>query len=75
MNINIIVAVEMGSRGIGYQNKIPWYFPEDLKDFSKVTKGNNNNAIIMGRKNLGELAKKTTTKTSKYYTIPIYRGY
>jgi dihydrofolate reductase len=62
MNINIIVAVEMGSRGIGYQNKIPWYFPEDLKNFSKVTKGNSNNAIIMGRKTWESLPKKPLPK-------------
>ena len=48
MNYNIIVAVCKNS-GIGYNNKIPWYFKEDLKLFSMLTRGNNNNAIIMGR--------------------------
>ena len=48
MNYNIIVAI-CKNNGIGYNNKIPWYIKEDLKLFSKLTKGNKNNAIIMGR--------------------------
>lgn len=48
MNYNIIVAI-CKNNGIGYNNKIPWYIKEDLKLFSNLTKGNNNNAIIMGR--------------------------
>ena len=58
MKLNVIVAFEAGQRGIGFQNKIPWYFPEDLKNFSKVTKSENNNAIIMGRKTWESLPKK-----------------
>ena len=50
MNYNIIVAI-CKNNGIGYNNKIPWYIKEDLKLFSNLTRGNNNNnAIIMGRK-------------------------
>ena len=49
MNFNIIVAVD-NKNGIGYNNTIPWYEPDDLKHFSKTTKGNLNNAIIMGSK-------------------------
>ena len=49
MNFNIIVALDK-ENGIGLDNNIPWYEPDDLKHFSKMTKGNNNNAIIMGSK-------------------------
>jgi len=39
--------------GIGLNNKIPWYIPEDLKLFKKITSDSNcyikKNAIIMGR--------------------------
>ena len=49
MNFNIIVAVD-NKNGIGYDNTIPWYEPDDLKHFSKTTKGRLNNAIIMGSK-------------------------
>ena len=27
----------------------PWYYKEELRNFSKVTKGKGNNAIIMGK--------------------------
>ena len=35
---------------IGYKNKIPWLLKNDLKYFKKLTIGNNNNAVVMGRK-------------------------
>ena len=35
--------------GIGYKNKIPWNLKKDLKYFKKLTIGNGNNAIIMGK--------------------------
>lgn len=37
------------TRGIGYNNTLPWKIKEDLRHFSKITKGNKNNAIIMGK--------------------------
>ena len=57
MNFNIIVAVDYNN-GIGYNNIIPWFEPDDLKHFSKTTKGNLNNAIIMGSKTWDSLPKK-----------------
>jgi dihydrofolate reductase len=48
MSINIIVAY-CKNRGIGINNQLPWNLSEDLKRFSKITKGTGNNAIIMGR--------------------------
>ena len=56
MNINIIVAY-CNNRGIGLNNQLPWHFPQDLKKFSKITKGNGNNAIIMGRKTFESIGK------------------
>ena len=53
---NIIVAFDI-NRGIGRNNTIPWYFSEDLKYFSKMTKGTNNNAIIMGKNTWTSLTK------------------
>ena len=61
MNINIIVAVD-DCNGIGLNNGIPWYSREDLKNFAKLTKGNNNNAIIMGRNTWESLPKKPLPK-------------
>jgi len=57
MNYNLIVAM-CKNRGIGKNNTIPWYCKNDLKLFSKLTKGSGNNAIIMGRKTWESLPKK-----------------
>ena len=61
MNYNIIVAI-CKNNGIGYNNKIPWYIKEDLKLFSNLTKGNNKNAIIMGRNTFESLPNKFLPK-------------
>ena len=55
--LNISVAFDK-KNGIGKNNTIPWYLPEDLKYFSKLTKGNGNNAIIMGKNTWLSLPKK-----------------
>ena len=54
---NLIVAFD-SKRGIGRENQLPWYFPEDLKYFSKLTRGNKNNAIIMGKNTWQSLPNK-----------------
>ena len=48
MHFKLIVAM-CNNRGIGNQNKLPWSFSSDMKYFSRMTRGNDNNAIIMGR--------------------------
>ena len=37
------------NRGIGINNMMPWHIKNDFKNFKKLTVGNGNNAIIMGR--------------------------
>ena len=54
MNFKIISAMCNG-RGIGNEGKLPWSIKEDLKFFSKLTTGNNNNAVIMGKKTWNSL--------------------
>ena len=52
MDFNLIVA-QQADRGIGKDNKIPWYVPEDLNYFSKITQENQDNrknVVVMGRK-------------------------
>lgn len=44
--ISIIVAID-DERGIGRENTLPWYIPEDLKRFKEITSGH---PVIMGRK-------------------------
>ena len=49
MNYKLIAAVCKGG-GIGKNNALPWKIKEDLIHFSKLTRGNGNNAVVMGRK-------------------------
>jgi dihydrofolate reductase len=49
MNYKLIAAVCKGG-GIGKNNTLPWRIKEDLIHFSKLTRGNGNNAVVMGRK-------------------------
>jgi len=46
MEIHLIWAQDINS-GIGVNGKLPWYIPEDLKNFKKIT---NKSIVIMGRK-------------------------
>jgi dihydrofolate reductase len=59
MEFSIILACcENG--GIGLNNKLPWYIPQDLKHFKNVTtsaKDGYKNAVIMGRKTWESLPK------------------
>lgn len=56
MKIRMIVAMDKNN-GIGYKNKLPWHFKEDLKFFSKMTRGLGKNAIIMGKNTYLSLGK------------------
>ena len=51
--ISIIAAVDR-NMGIGYQNKLLFWLPNDLKRFKALTTGN---TIIMGRKTFDSLPK------------------
>ena len=53
MQINIIAAVAR-NRAIGYQNKLLYWLPNDLKRFKALTTGH---TIIMGRKTFESLPK------------------
>lgn len=50
--ISLILACSCNG-GIGFENKLPWNIPDDLKNFRKITtkvsKEDNVNAIVMGR--------------------------
>ena len=53
MSINIIAAVAK-NRAIGYQNKLLYWLPNDLKRFKSLTTGH---TIIMGRRTFESLPK------------------
>ena len=48
MQFKIISAI-CSNNGIGNNKKLPWNIKEDLRFFSKKTKGTGNNAIVMGK--------------------------
>jgi len=62
MEFSIIVATDKNG-GIGYYNKdkntytIPWKNNEDMMFFKKLTTGDNNNAVIMGRNTFNSIGK------------------
>ncbi len=53
MQISIIVAMTP-DRLIGAAGRLPWYLPDDLKRFRKLTMGH---AIIMGRKTFSSIGR------------------
>lgn len=44
-----IIAAMGRNFGIGYKGGMPWDIPSDMRQFTKLTKGKGNNAIVMGR--------------------------
>jgi len=53
MRLSLIAA--MTDEGvIGFQNRLPWHLPEDLKNFKKITMGK---PVIMGRKTYESIGK------------------
>ena len=48
MNFKIIVATDK-KLGIGFKNQLPWNFKSDMNYFKSMTKGDGNNAVVMGK--------------------------
>ena len=57
MNFKIIVAMDK-KNGIGLNNALPWKFKKDMHFFREMTKGDGNNAIIMGKNTYLSINKK-----------------
>jgi len=66
MRIALIWA-QAENRVIGRENKLPWYLPEDLKFFKRMTFGK---PVIMGRKTFESIGKPLPGRTN----IVISRG-
>lgn len=49
-----LIAAVAENRCIGHDNKLPWYLPEDLKYFRRLTTGH---CVIMGRKTFESIGK------------------
>lgn len=61
MQFKIIVAM-CKNNGIGFRQTLPWNIREDLRHFSKMTKGNGNNAIVMGKNTWISIGEKLLPK-------------
>jgi len=77
-NYAIVVAHSIPEYGIGINNKLPWYLPEDMKHFKDITAyegryNNGVNIVIMGRKTW-ESIPKSVKPLSNRYTIIISRN-
>lgn len=60
MEKNIIVAID-DNGAIGKDNEMPWYIPEDLKYFKRITSGH---PVIMGRNTYESMGKPLPNRTN-----------
>lgn len=60
MIVSMVVAIGP-KREIGFQNKLLWHIPEDLKNFKKITTGR---AMVMGRKTFESIGKPLPNRKS-----------
>jgi dihydrofolate reductase len=60
MRKSIIVAMDQNN-GIGYQNRLPWHLPAELKRFKSLTMGHH---MIMGRKTYESIGKPLPGRTT-----------
>lgn len=63
-----IIAALSRNRVMGKKNTLPWYLPEDLKRFKKLTTGH---PIIMGRKTYKSIGKPLPNRTNIIITRDI----
>lgn len=56
-----MIAAQSRNRVIGINNKLPWYLPEDLKYFKRVTLGK---PIVMGRKTFESIGRPLPGRTN-----------
>ena len=60
-----IAAMDEG-RVIGFENRLPWNVPEDMKRFMRLTKSH---AVLMGRKTYESLPKKSRPLPERFNIV------
>lgn len=50
----VLIAALSENETIGFNGKLPWHIPEDIKRFKEVTMGN---SVVMGRKTYSSIGK------------------
>ena len=66
--MKLIVAMCQKTRGIGYKNSLPFKMTNEMERFKKLTIGDGNNAIIMGRKTFESMPKALPNRTNVVIT-------
>lgn len=64
MIVSMLVAADE-KNAIGYQNKLPWYLPADLKYFKKLTLDHH---VLMGRKTYESIGKPLVERVNHVLT-------
>jgi dihydrofolate reductase len=59
--ISAFTKTKNSKLGIGFEGKLPWNVPEDLKHFKKLT---NNKTVIMGKKTYESIGKLLPNRTN-----------
>lgn len=60
--------------GIGFENKLPWKIPEEMKLFRDKTIGNKNNCVIMGRATFESIPEKHRPLKDRYHYVLSKQG-
>ncbi len=61
-NLEVIIIVAVSKNGvIGKEGSIPWYLPDDLKNFKKITQGH---TVVMGRKTYESIGHALPNRTN-----------
>tara|TARA_E500000331_G_scaffold356906_1_gene416723 strand:- start:4423 stop:5826 length:1404 start_codon:yes stop_codon:yes gene_type:complete len=55
--------------GIGINGDIPWIIPEDLSYFRKITIGNGNNAVVMGKNTWNSIPEKYRPLSNRFNIV------
>ncbi len=64
MRVSIIAALST-NRTIGFNNRIPWHLPEDLKRFKRLTMGHH---LLMGRRTFESIGRVLPGRTTVVIT-------
>lgn len=70
MKLSIIVARALNGV-IGFQGKMPWHLPEDLKRFRRITSGH---AIVMGRRTYESIGRALPDRLNIVVSNSLWHG-
>jgi len=57
-----MIVAHTKDRGIGFRGRLPWSLKDDMLRFKRLTIGDNNNAVVMGKNTWLSLSKRPLQK-------------